>query len=103
MCTLNFVDHFKFGEVVTEPPNLTSKPCRAQTGEKSKRKVDSLLLQNKLEKSKETQTKTAEKPEPLTKYKKRKHMSAIEQRKSDKIRQEAIDAYRKLNKKTPVL
>ena len=45
--SISFSDNIKFGEVVIEPPNLTTKPRHAANkgDTESKLKVDSLLLQ----------------------------------------------------------
>ncbi|XP_028405023.1 coiled-coil domain-containing protein 137-like [Dendronephthya gigantea] len=91
-------DKVKFGEVVNEPPNFTSKPKNSGAADmNTKNKTESLLLQNKLngQTRQDVQSKVVQ---TLPKAKKRKKMNPFEKQISDKRREEAIAAYRKMRK-----
>ncbi|XP_077979962.1 coiled-coil domain-containing protein 137-like [Glandiceps talaboti] len=99
-----FKDEVKFGEVVMQPPDLTAKPRKSSQTMKPGKK--SLLLKSMLDKSmKKSQQgsdvvkkKSSHGLSAVTKTKKRKHMSAAEQRKFDKAQALAIVAYREAKK-----
>lgn len=90
-------DDVRFGDVVMQPPSITAKPRKAAEANKGSK---ALLLHSLLpQKTKETnmQNRTPDNS-GITKTKKRKHMSALEQEKADKDRKRAIMAYRMIRK-----
>jgi len=83
-----------------QPPSLTAKPRKAVQTNKGTKKLllHSLVSQEKYTNSdSNAQTKTAASA-GLPKTKKRKHMSALEQDKTDRERERAIMAYRMMRK-----
>ena len=89
------LDKIKFGEVAQEPPKFTAKPKHASSEASKQKKTASLLLHNKLHDNKDVQNKQ----QTLVKRKRRKEMNAFEKQISDRNRQEAIAAYRKIKQK----
>ena len=85
---------------MNEPPTFTAKPKHTSMEAGKKEKNNSLLLKNipKEEPCHSTQNRT----KLLTKCKKRKHMSEFEKQNNDKMREEAIAAYRNIKKKSMI-
>ncbi|XP_046839227.1 coiled-coil domain-containing protein 137-like [Xenia sp. Carnegie-2017] len=89
-------EKIKFGDIVEEPPSFTATPKQKTEASKNDR-VKSLLLNDKF-KSNADINHEQEATIPL-KTKKRKHMNAFEKQISDKVRLDAINAYRNIKKK----
>ncbi|XP_066292320.1 coiled-coil domain-containing protein 137-like isoform X1 [Branchiostoma lanceolatum] len=86
-----FTDHVQFGEVVSQPPELTARPRKAAGKNKTGKKT--LLLNSLLSpKSKSTSTTSSKK------NRKRKDRSAAEQRMLDAERERVVQAYRTAKK-----
>ncbi|XP_078611917.1 coiled-coil domain-containing protein 137-like [Branchiostoma floridae x Branchiostoma japonicum] len=83
-------DHVQFGEVVSQPPELTAKPRKATTNNKPGKKT--LLLNSLLSPKSKTTTSTSKQS------KKRKDRSAAEQRMLEAERERVVQAYRTAKK-----
>ncbi|XP_019641956.1 PREDICTED: coiled-coil domain-containing protein 137-like [Branchiostoma belcheri] len=86
-----FTDHVQFGEVVSQPPELTARPRKAGKNDKPGKKT--LLLNSLLSSKGKTDTTKSSKQS-----RKRKNKSAAEQRMLDAERERVIQAYRTAKK-----
>ncbi|KAK7111779.1 coiled-coil domain-containing protein 137-like [Littorina saxatilis] len=103
-----FKDKVEFGEVVHGPPSLSVRPKHAVKQDKPA--VKSLLLYDIMKKNTSQNSDQGDKPPPKAKMAKspkavgkgtkRKLLSPLQQAKMDRERQDAIDLYRQMKKKT---
>lgn len=90
------LEKVKFGDIVDEPPSFTATPKQKTEASKNDR-VKSLLLNDKFKSN--TDINHEQEANIPIKTKKRKHMNAFEKQISDKVRLDAVNAYRNIKKK----